>query len=81
MTEPTPPAAATAGAATPGAATPGGRRVILWRPDTDASHVEENLDRAARFLDAPADAVASAIERGELLGGWFVDWAAGAAAS
>lgn len=71
MTEPTLPA---------DAGTPAGRRVLLWRPDTDASHVEESLDRAARFLDAPADAVASAIERGELLGGWFVDWAAGAPA-
>ena len=72
MTEPTLPA---------GAATPAARRVILWRPDTDASRVEESLDGAARFLDAPADAVASAIERGEPLGDWFVDWAAGGAAS
>ena len=69
MTEPTGPASV---------ATPA-RRVLLWRPDTDASHVEESLDLAARFLHAPADAVASAIESGDPVEGWFVDWAAGAA--
>jgi hypothetical protein len=69
MTQPTLPA---------GAATPAGRRVLLWRPDSDASRVEEGLDQAARFLQTPAAAVAAAIDRGELLGGWFVDWAASA---
>lgn len=56
-----------------------GRRVLLWRPDSDASHVEESILHAARFLQAAPDAVIAAIDRGELLGGWFVDWAASAA--
>ena len=67
MTDPSRPA---------GVANPAGRRVLLWRPDSDASRVEDSLDQAAHFLQAPADAVAAAIDRGELLGGWFVDWAA-----
>ena len=69
MTESTPPAPAI----------PGDRPVLLWRPDSDASRVEESLDHAARFLEAPADTVTAAIDKGELLGGWFVDWAADAA--
>ena len=72
MTEPTLPAAAAAPAA--------GRRVLLWRPDSDASRVEDSLDHAAQFLEASEDAVTTAIERGDLLGGWFVDWEATAAA-
>jgi hypothetical protein len=71
MTEPTLPA---------GVAIPGGRRVLLWRPDSDASQIEESIDHAARFLQAPPNAVVAAIDRGELLSGWFVDWEAGAAA-
>ena len=57
----------------------GDRPVLLWRPDSDASRVEGSLAQAALFLEAPADAVAAAISEGELLGGWFVDWAADAA--
>ena len=55
---------------------PAGRRVLLWRPDSDASRVEESVDHAARFLQAAPDAVLAAINQGELLAGWFVDWAA-----
>jgi len=69
MTEPTPPTQTI----------PGDRPVLLWRPDSDASRVEQSLDQAARFLEAPADTVAAAINEGELLGGWFVDWAVDAA--
>ena len=69
MTEPTRPAHTTRA----------DRPVLLWRPDSDASRVEDSLDHAARFLEAPADTVMAAIDRGELLGGWFVDWAADAA--
>ena len=69
MTEPT----------RPPPAIPVNRPVLLWRPDSDASRVEESLDQAALFLEAPADTVAAAIDKGELLGGWFVDWAADAA--
>ena len=69
MTEPT----------SPSGATPGDRPVLLWRPDSDASRVEQSLNQAALFLESPADTVAAAIREGELLGGWFVDWAADAA--
>lgn len=69
MTEPTRPAHTI----------PGDRPVLLWRPDSDASRLEDSLDQAARFLEAPADTVTAAIDKGELLGGWFVDWAADAA--
>jgi hypothetical protein len=56
-----------------------GRRVLLWRPDSDTSHVEESVLHAARFLQAAPDAVVAAIDQGELLDGWFVDWAVNAA--
>ena len=58
---------------------PTDRPVLLWQPDSDASRVEDSLDHAAHFLQAPAETVAAAINKGELLGGWFVDWAADAA--
>jgi hypothetical protein len=58
----------------------GNRPVLFWRPDSDESQVLANLERAAEFLDVPADAVVAAIDRGELLGGWFVDWQAEGAA-
>ena len=57
-----------------------GRRVLLWGPDTGESHVHESVEGAAEFLGVPADAVVAAIASGELVGGWFVDWDAGAAA-
>jgi hypothetical protein len=57
------------------------RPVLFWRPDSDESHVQASLERAAEFLKLPADAVVAAIEKGDLLDGWFVDWqAAGSAA-
>ena len=65
---------------TTGSAPQAGRRVLLWRADSDESHVEESLDRAASFLKVPAGAVAAAIDRGELVGDWFADWEAGGAA-
>lgn len=71
MTTPTP-------AAVP--ATPTARHVLLWRPDQEASHVQEGVEQAARFLNVAPGEVLAAIERGELLGGWFVDWHAGGAA-
>lgn len=61
-------------------AIPAARRVLLWRPDPEASQVQEGLEEAARFLGVAPGEVLSAIERGELLGGWFVDWHAGDAA-
>ena len=71
MTNPTPDAVP---------ASPAVRRVLLWRPDTEVSQVEEGLEEAAGFLNVAPGEVLAAIERGELLGGWFVDWDAGGAA-
>ena len=71
MTKPTP-------AAVP--ATPPVRRVLLWRSDPEASEVQEGLEEAARFLNVAPGEVLAAIERGELVGGWFADWHAGGAA-
>jgi hypothetical protein len=68
----TPPHPAAAGVAQ-------GRRVLLWGPETDESHVHESVEGAAEFLGVSADAVVAAIASGELVGGWFVDWDAGAA--
>jgi hypothetical protein len=42
--------------------------------------VQASVASAAEFLSVPADAVVAAIESGELLGGWFVDWEAARAA-
>ncbi len=55
------------------------RPVLFWQPDSDESHVQTSVALAAEFLKVPADEVVAAIENGELLGGWFVDWEAGGA--
>jgi hypothetical protein len=52
------------------------RRVLFWGPDSDESHVQANLEQAARFLNVPPETVVAAIRSGELLSGWFVDWEA-----
>jgi hypothetical protein len=57
-----------------------GRRVLLWGPDTGESQVHDSVEKAAEFLGVPAEAVVAAIASGDLVGGWFVDWDAGAAA-
>jgi hypothetical protein len=56
------------------------RPVLFWRPDSDESHVQESVARAAEFLKLPADAVVAAIASGDLLNGWFVDWQASGSA-
>lgn len=53
-----------------------GRPVLLWRPDSDESHVQASVEQAAEFLRLPADAILGAIHSGDLLDGWFVDWQA-----
>ena len=66
---------------TPGVIPPtSDRPVLMWRPDADESQVQPSLEQAAQFLNLGADEVAAAIEQGELVGGWFVDWEAGGAA-
>ncbi len=57
----------------------GDRPVLFWQPDSDESHVQTSVARAAEFLKVSANEVVSAIDSGELLGGWFVDWEAGGA--
>ncbi len=55
------------------------RPVLLWRPDSDETQVQAILESAAKFLNVSADAVTTAIDKGDLLEGWFVDWEAKAA--
>ena len=55
------------------------RPVLCWRPEPDESNVQPGVEQAARVFGVPAGAVRDAIERGEMVGGWFVDWDAGAA--
>ena len=58
-----------------GTTVPVTRPVLLWHPDRDESRVEEGLGPAAAFLGVAADVVLAAIDSGNLVGGWFVDWA------
>ena len=64
---------------TPSAGPAADRPVLFWRPDSDESRVEANLARAAEFLNVSPDAVVAAIDSGDLLGNWFVDWQAAGA--
>jgi hypothetical protein len=66
--------------AAPAGAVPGNRPVLFWRPDSDETHVQPSLEQAAEYLDVPAAAVVAAIEKGDLLDGWFVDWEGGGGA-
>jgi hypothetical protein len=50
------------------------RPVLLWQEEGDASRVEPNVERAAEFLHSTVPQVLSAIDEGDVLGGWFVDW-------
>ena len=51
-----------------------GRAVLLWRPDSDESDVYPDVEQVAQRLGVQPTAVVSAIQSGELLEGWFVDW-------
>ena len=50
------------------------RPVLLWGPESGESQVHPSVERAAAFLDVAPEAVVAAIEQGELLEGWFLDW-------
>lgn len=50
------------------------RPVLLWQEEGDASRIEPSVERAAEFLHSTVPQVLSAIEGGDVLGGWFVDW-------
>jgi len=53
---------------------------LFWRPDSDETHVQPSLEQAAAYLDVPVASVVAAIEKGDLLDGWFVDWDGGSGA-
>ena len=65
MTNPSSPSTAADSAARP---------VLLWRPDSDESQVQPSVDDAARLLNSSSEAVVAAIEGGDELEGWFLDW-------
>jgi hypothetical protein len=46
----------------------------MWRCDPDESHVALTVDDAAKRLNQSAAAVIQAIDSGQTLEGWFVDW-------
>lgn len=52
------------------------RPVLLWQEEGDTSRVEPSLEQAAEFLHRPVDQVRTAIEAGDAVDGWFVDWEA-----
>jgi hypothetical protein len=54
--------------------TPGARAVLLWRLDSDETEVAPSVEHAAERLGIAAQAVVAAIDSGELVAGWFVDW-------
>jgi hypothetical protein len=56
-----------------------GRAVLLWRPDSDESDVCPGVVQVAQRLGVEPAAVVAAINSGELVEGWFVDWEVAAA--
>ena len=55
---------------------PASRPVLLWQEHGDVTRIEPSLELAAQFLKVNVDEVRAAIEGGDELGGWFVDWEA-----
>ena len=52
------------------------RPVLVWHPGRDEQHVKADAAEAARHLDVTVEALVTAIDGGDLIQGWFVDWAA-----
>lgn len=52
------------------------RPVLLWQEEGDVTRIEPSVEKAAEFLKASVEDVQSAIDAGDVLGGWFVDWEA-----
>lgn len=52
------------------------RPVLLWQEDGDVTRIEPSVEKAAEFLKVKVEDVQAAIDAGEVLGGWFVDWEA-----
>lgn len=51
------------------------RPVLMWHPERDEPHIKPDAAEVARYLGATTEAVLAAIDGGDLLGGWFLDWA------
>ena len=66
---------------TPTASTPVSRPVLLWQEQGDVTRIEPSVELAAAFLNVNVADVRSAIDAGDVLGGWFVDWEAQGTAS
>lgn len=52
------------------------RSVLLWQEEGDVTRIEPSVEKAAEFLKVNVQDVQSAIDAGDVLGGWFVDWEA-----
>ena len=52
------------------------RPVLVWHPGRDEQLVQPDVAEAARHLGVTVEKVVAAIEGGDLIEGWFVDWAA-----
>ena len=52
------------------------RPVLVWHPGNDEQLVQPDVTEAARHLGVTVERVVAAIEGGDLIEGWFVDWAA-----
>jgi hypothetical protein len=61
---------------TPTASSPSSRPVLLWQEQGDVTRIEPSVELAAEFLKVGVADVRSAIDAGDVLGGWFVDWEA-----
>jgi hypothetical protein len=50
--------------------------VLLWQEQGDVTRIEPSVQKAAEFLKVSVEDVQSAIDAGDVLSGWFVDWEA-----
>jgi hypothetical protein len=55
---------------------PATRPVLCWNPSRDKTVVKADVEEAAAVLESTPEAVLNAINNGDLLAGWFLDWAA-----
>ena len=52
------------------------RPVLVWHPGRDEQLVQPDIAAAASHLGVSVERTMAAIEGGDLIEGWFVDWAA-----
>ena len=55
--------------------------MLLWQEEGDVTRIEPSVELAAQFLKVNVADVRSAIDAGDVLSGWFVDWQAQATQS